>query len=400
MSLHYWNTLKDRSDLRSLYTATCVLYMFDHSNDNPSDSESEDEEEEHSKVKLTLLFTLATLVKHGQVHGPVEDKTIVFGRRIVINDLNESQCIMHFRFRKQHLKVISQELWNRLELKGNYTNIECHNRYRCPFETALLILLYRFSRPRRYRPEMEEFFGMRKSHLSVVVDAMVDSIYDLALPYFTNPIIFGYKMPYYAEKIYQKCGLLNNLWGFIDGTLRKTARPLYYQKQAYSGHKRCHGLKFQTVVTPDGLIACLWGPMNGNRHDSHMLRESCLLQQLQDCMPINGQTYSLYGDPAYPQSIFIFGGFWHPFPGSMEAIWNRLMSKVREVVEWGYNQIIMNWKYLDFKQSMKIFEVPVSKYFIVGAFLTNIRTTFYNNQINEYFDCKTMSFHEYLNLVN
>ena len=72
--------------------------MFDNSDDNPSDSESEDEEEEHSKVDLPLLFTLTTLVKHGQVHGPVKDKTIVFGRRIVIKDLNESQCIMHFRF--------------------------------------------------------------------------------------------------------------------------------------------------------------------------------------------------------------------------------------------------------------------------------------------------------------
>ena len=79
-------------------------------------------------------------------------------------------------------------------------------------------------------------------------------------------------MELYTDKVKDNSGLLENVWGFIDGTLRKTARPTYYQKHAYSGHKRCHGLKFQSVVTPDGLIACLWGPMNGNRNDSHMMR--------------------------------------------------------------------------------------------------------------------------------
>ena len=70
MSLHYWNTTKDQSELKAISTATCVLYMFDDSNDYTSDSESEKEEEEHSNIDLPLLFTLTTLVKHGQVHGP------------------------------------------------------------------------------------------------------------------------------------------------------------------------------------------------------------------------------------------------------------------------------------------------------------------------------------------
>ena len=102
--------------------------------------------------------------------------------------------------------------------------------------------------------------------------------------------------------------------------------------------------------------------MNGNRHASCMLRESHLLKQLQDLIPINGITYSLYGN--------------HPVPGSKEAVWNSW-----EVVEWGYNQIKLHWKYLDFKYSMKVFEVPVSKYYIVGAFWANVRTTLYDNQI-------------------
>ena len=140
--------------------------------------------------------------------------------------------------------------------------------------------------------------------------------------------------------------------------------------------------------------------MNGNRHDSHMLSESNLLTKLTDMMPVDGVTHALYGDPAYPQSQYLFGGFPHPRAGSIEALWNTLMSKVREVVEWGYKQIITNWSYLDFKSSMKIFQVPVAKYYIVGAFLTNLKTTFYDNQINTYFACKTLTLKEYLELID
>ena len=43
--------------------------------------------------------------------------------------------------------------------------------------------------------------------------------------------------------------------------------------------------------------------------------------------------YSLYGDPAYPQSIHIFGRYKNPADGFAHAHWNSQMFKVREVVE-------------------------------------------------------------------
>jgi hypothetical protein len=62
-----------------------------------------------------------------------------------------------------------------------------------------------------------------------------------------------------------------------------------------------------------------------------MLAESGLLQQLSQIMPRNQpgiQIYSLYGDPAYPQSQYIIGGYCNPPPNSIEAQWNTTMSKV------------------------------------------------------------------------
>ena len=52
-------------------------------------------------------------------------------------------------------------------------------------------------------------------------------------------------------------------WGFIDGTLNATCRPVLDQEEFYSGHKRKHGYKYQAIVTPDGLVSSLMGPFIG-----------------------------------------------------------------------------------------------------------------------------------------
>ena len=94
--------------------------------------------------------------------------------------------------------------------------------------------------------------------------------------------------------------MVDNDWGFIDGTIRKTYRPSYFQRHAHSGHKRCHGLKVQSIVTLERLTACLWRPMTANRHDSYMLRESKLLHKLRELIPERALIYAMYGDPAHP----------------------------------------------------------------------------------------------------
>ncbi|CAN0383785.1 unnamed protein product [Pylaiella littoralis] len=72
----------------------------------------------------------------------------------------------------------------------------------------------------------------------------------------------------------------NTLLGFIDGTVRGIARPKRDQRLFYNGHKRKHAMKFQGVITPDGLFVDLWGPVVGTRHDSYLLEQSGLLQKL------------------------------------------------------------------------------------------------------------------------
>ena len=55
-----------------------------------------------------------------------------------------------------------------------------------------------------------------------------------------------------------------------------------YQNIVHNGHKRsqAHGIKFQSLPLPNGLIGNLSGPYVGKRDDSTMSHESGLLSNL------------------------------------------------------------------------------------------------------------------------
>ena len=76
------------------------------------------------------------------------------------------------------------------------------------------------------------------------------------------------------------------------------------------------------------------------------------------------------------------------------------MSKVHEVVEWGFANILAQWSFLGFRADIKIFQSPVAKNYIVAALLVNIETCFYGNQTMGYFKCEAMSLDEYLSLID
>ena len=127
-----------------------------------------------------------------------------------------------------------------------------------------------------------------------------------------------------------------------------------------------------------------------------------LMEQLHNVMPddnSNGPIYSLYDDLAYPQSSYLLGGFRNVINGMDEANFNRLTSSIRITVEWGYFEIIEQWKFLDFCQAMRIFLSPVVQYYINAAFFCNLRICMIGNKTRNYFDAHQMTIEEYLALV-
>ena len=127
-----------------------------------------------------------------------------------------------------------------------------------------------------------------------------------------------------------------------------------------------------------------FGPVNGNRHDSFLLRESEILEIMDEICQQLGEDYVLFGDSAYPISRFLF----RMYKGVMTALqraFNQDMSPARVSVEWGFGQIVELWPFLDYRKKLKILLSPVGLYFGVGNMLTNIHTCLYGSIITREF---------------
>ena len=132
----------------------------------------------------------------------------------------------------------------------------------------------------------------------------------------------------FANTIHKKGAAPDNCLGSMDGTVG----PIYCldknQCVFYNGHKRVHSLKFRSVVAANGLIANLFGPVEGKRHNTAMLNQSGLLQQLQQCSMSPGSwPLCIYSDPAYDLRVHLQG----PFKGAritpLEAELNKSRSE-------------------------------------------------------------------------
>ena len=121
---------------------------------------------------------------------------------------------------------------------------------------------------------------------------------------------FPETLRHFAAAIHDEGAPLENCWGFIDGTVRPLCKPDQNQRILYNGHKRVHGIKFQSVVAPSVLIASLFGPVEGRRHDSVLLADSGLLEELlQYSFAPDGTPLCVYGDSAYPLRVDLQGPF-------------------------------------------------------------------------------------------
>ena len=170
-----------------------------------------------------------------------------------------------------------------------------------------------------------------------------------------QPLLSPINLELYANAVHDKGAALGNCWRYDDGTVRALSRPNEFQIILYNGHKKVHALKFQSVVAPNGFIAKLYGPVEGKRHDSGMLRLSGLLEQLQaHSFDRAGNTLCIYGDPAYPLRPHLQA----PLRGNNlrndQIEWNKSMSAVRVPVEWIFEATINYFKFMDFFKKKKL----------------------------------------------
>ncbi|VEN44741.1 unnamed protein product [Callosobruchus maculatus] len=196
------------------------------------------------------------------------------------------------------------------------------------------------------------------------------------------------KMQYYAQAIRAKGGAVENCWGFMDGTARQICRPSVLQENYYSGHKRAHCLKFQSILCPDGIIANLKGPYEGRRHDAGIFRASEIYAELEQVAVFSeNEKFCLFADQGYGVMELVLT----PFPNRQGLLqpyqrqFNESMRKLRVAVEWGFQKPITQFAFVDFKKNQKILMQDVPNMYKTAILLSNCHTCLYGSQSAEYF---------------
>ena len=86
--------------------------------------------------------------------------------------------------------------------------------------------------------------------------------------------------------------------GDYDGTPRKALGNVV-QRAVYTGYKKCHGLKVETVLLPNG-ISTLFGPTSARIHDvGSVLQMSGLDAFLVEIEQGKPEVYCAFGDSTY-----------------------------------------------------------------------------------------------------
>ena len=308
-----------------------------------------------------------------------------------LREWDEARCQTELRFSMGDLV----ELKNVLHLPDK---IITEQRTICSAMEGLCILLKRLAFPCRYT-DMVPSFGRNPTEICLIFNTVLDYVYlhhHHRLKSWIQNVLQPAMLQLYAAQIHAKGAPLQNCFGFVDGTLLRITRPTVNQRLVYNGHKRVHGIKFQSISLPNGIIANLTGPFEGQRHDSTMLHQSGVLRELQQIAWNNGQPLCIYGDPAYPLSLHIQT----PYNRARNLTqhqqnYNKAMSEVRVSVEWLFGDIKNYFKFIDFKKLLKIGCSSVGKFYLVSGLMQNAHTCLYGNMVSSYFELESPTLNEY-----
>jgi hypothetical protein len=149
------------------------------------------------------------------------------------------------------------------------------------------------------------------------------------------------------------------------------------------------------VELPNGLCGDLFGPSTGAHNDNYLLRVSRFCERFAAAQDgLAGAPYMVYGDAAYPN----LGIISRPFKGRTtrsERRRNRVLSKLRIVVEWGFSENINLWGFVDFSKQLKLLTMAPGRIYVCAVLLRNANVCCYESKTSKYFSCEPPTLEEY-----
>lgn len=207
-------------------------------------------------------------------------------------------------------------------------------------------MLYRLSYPCRYKDMILIFTEFSIPKLSDIYNLMLDIVYqsfkDL-LEYDPRDYTLE-SLSLWATAIRRKgAHFTSKCFGFMDATCRFICRPCRDQRLEYSGHKKCHCIKVQSVATPDGITRMVYGPVPGAENDIGVLNDSNhenkLIERMKELGLEESDYYFIYADSGYLSSPVLHVPFASANLTPDQSRFNRTMSSLRITIEWSYLSI-------------------------------------------------------------
>ena len=208
------------------------------------------------------------------------------------------------------------------------------------------------------------------------------------------------KMRVFAAAI-DRLGGGDNIWGWIDGTVQRICRPTEGQRKAYTGHKKLHGYIFQCVITPDGMMASLAGPVLASRGDWYMFKETGIeaeiLRVWRKRTFLGKADYTYTGILRTPRQSQPWGHKRAPGPHltAQQHLFNSQMSSCRIPVEHGFAHVQNKWMRNAFHHSLRSMSSPVAAYFLAAVLFSNVYTCLRGNQISKRFGLRPPTLEDY-----
>ena len=269
-------------------------------------------------------------------------------------------------------------------------------------DQAITVLLLRFNNYTLHKIHRET--GIRPSNASTLLSWLYDFMWD---KWYVRLLASDLKrwtpeFQEWADAVFEKTGGIgfDNTPAFIDATLRGINRPAFSQDIWFNGHHWEHGVLWQALTAPNGLIIDLAGPMTGRRHDRQLLKKSRLTSRWMAANVAAGWApgrFRMYADAGYWTSPALQAAY-HRKNGAIAADKRQLnfvMSKVRIAVEWGFGRVIALWPFFNFKAGQNLGRSPVAKMYVTAVLLSNAFCCINGSQTCEYFGIYPPSLEDY-----
>ncbi|OAD65634.1 hypothetical protein PHYBLDRAFT_70755 [Phycomyces blakesleeanus NRRL 1555(-)] len=293
-----------------------------------------------------------------------------------ISTLPDEECKYLFKFTFSQI----QSLAVLLELGEKVCFREgSPSQFFIPSTEALTIMLRRMTFPARVA-NLTLFFGRSECTLITIFNEMIEKLYER---FHTGLEFDTYQfreenLVRFSEAI-SKTAPTSECVGFIDGLFNRSAKPDCDQEVISNEYSSEYGLKYQAVVTPDGITSSIMGPEIGNPKDMNFYENSGLENSMREAFDFkssNGPCYYVYGDKNYTESALIMAPF-HKLPlDEVELDINKTMAGLHRVVGNEFTHVGNLWEFLRYSQTQRSDQSSFELYYTVGTFLKNIHVCY------------------------